>query len=687
VAGISLIANRNSVVLYRTFSFRDRNRRPRNNRKTIGKVVRGTCNVVFNDYFMALIRTQGLSLDDLRGKDLGQIARSVDFTREVGRDSYQDKRFDPANTIEVADERLRRFGWGRPGDGPEPGEDDLSAMGTFAAAGAAPAARPAPPGRLPLPHPFLPPRNVQFGRPAGPTLVPPPERGPKRPLDPGSSQAAEGSPSRPPAGDRPPLSFPDEADEQPNPAVEFLKARNFGHVIDYAFLERTFAVKSYGTQLLLEHISGDLGLTALLRQVFPDIWAELLTLSFYLISENNHLRYCSDWLANVEGLLPSDRLSFGRIEEVLAGVTESRRGEFFSRWAVHLGDPGHVAFNVDSIASGKPSTDNIFLDYGNPECRPSRINLAVILGAQSRLPVYAAAYLGPPSEVGPFHGAIRQAGCLGPDPAFRYAFGKTFYNTPNLAEIVDNLGLSNYLIQLPMDHELSTYLIKQCSSNFYLVNYNFNNNKILFSFAVDVKWENKTGLKVYIFLDERSHLIAKKEVYRELFMFKQDVASLPAKYDRPRIYGDFFQMDHGGLSSSVQVLHNNILNKYKNSGWFLVLSDQRIELSEILDTYVIKEYIDKYFLSMKNNLNIFDLNTNTNSYNDKKIFVSFIALILYSHMHNTIHKHNINTETTVQKMIKDFNNIKIAYDGPAAYYAPLNPLQRRIFRAFGVGGR
>ncbi|MDR2378723.1 MAG: hypothetical protein LBD70_04775, partial [Bifidobacteriaceae bacterium] len=142
----------------------------------------------------------------------------------------------------------------------------------------------------------------------------------------------------PPAPDAPAAApaqepLPGGEDDCADLAVDFLKAKNLGRAAERVYLEQNYVVKSFGTQLLLEHISADLGLTALLRQVFPDIWTEILTLAFYLISENDYLRYCSDWLDNVEGLLPSESLSIGRIEQVLASITESRRLDFFRRWA------------------------------------------------------------------------------------------------------------------------------------------------------------------------------------------------------------------------------------------------------------------------------------------------------------------------------------------------------------------
>jgi transposase len=443
-------------------------------------------------------------------------------------------------------------------------------------------------------------------------------------------------------------------------------------------------IRSYGTQLLLETISNDIKLTQTLQEIFPDFWTEILTLSFYLISENNYLRYCSDWLEHVNGMLSGTELTINKIEKVLTYITEDKRLKFFAKWAETLGDTDYIAYNIDSVISDNSSIDNIFLDYGKLDLESTQVNLAVILGEKSRLPISTYAYNGQPADAASFFANVAPIDYLNPSSTLSYAFDKSFYTTSNLNEIINNSKNNDFLIQIPLNNELSDFLIRQCSNNIYIENYNFRNNKILFSFCIDVKWEDSHDLKIYIFLDEKSSLIAEKDLYQELFMFKTDAESIEKQHTAIE-NTNFFHLNDSDLLASLELKHKNVINKYKNSGWFLVLSNRNTDLSYILDTYYLKQFINKYVTTNKNNLNIYNLYTNTNSYNNKKIFIGFISLILHIHMQNILYKNSLDKNTTVNKMIKDFNMLKSVVTDDKIMYSRLSPHHKAIFRAFNIG--
>ncbi|MDR1656964.1 MAG: hypothetical protein LBT47_05340 [Deltaproteobacteria bacterium] len=636
MAGISLIANRNSVVLYRTFSFRDENKKPQNNRKPIGKVILGTNKVAFNDYFVALLNAQGISLESLNGKSLNDISRLVDFTILIDKNAYKNKYFNVVNSIEISDPRLSKFNGGlkSPTPGPNESVPNISEQ------------------KIRLHD-----RSGQSDRRTSSVLW----------------ESDYYSPDN----------SPDETQEPNKPDIILDLLHNKYKSKEMQFVEQDFVVKSYGSQLLLENISKNIGLTDTLKDVFPDIWSEILTLAFYLVSENDFLRYCSDWLEHVEGMLDGPQLTITKIDEVLGNITEDRRIKFYAQWSKHLGDNEYLAYNVDSIISEKSSIDNIFLDYNKLNFESTLVNLALIFGAQSHLPVLAYAYSGQAAEASSFISAVDSFDFLNPTAPITFVFDKNFYNNKNINDVTYNNKSRTFLIPIPLNNDLATYIIEQCGNNIHVENFNFNNNKILFSFTIDLTYENTKNLKIYIFYDEKSNLTSQKDIYREIFMYKQDAESIKNKY-KALVHTDFFHLNSSDLLASLELKHKNITNKYKHSGWFLILSNTDIDLTYILNTYNIKEYIDKYFLYIKNNLNIYNLYTNTNAYNNKKIFIGFISLILFSYMHNILTKNNLIKDTTVQKMIKDFNKIKTTNSGNKIYFSHLTPHQKLIYKVFNV---
>jgi hypothetical protein len=79
MAGISKIHSDNKIKLYRTFSYRDENNKPQNQRKLIGVLDIDTNKPIFNKYFMRLIASQGISIEQINNIKIEEILKIVNF--------------------------------------------------------------------------------------------------------------------------------------------------------------------------------------------------------------------------------------------------------------------------------------------------------------------------------------------------------------------------------------------------------------------------------------------------------------------------------------------------------------------------------------------------------------------------------------------------------------------------------
>jgi hypothetical protein len=614
LAGISLIANRNSVILYRTFSYRDGLKNPRNSRKAIGKVVKGTGEVVFNDYFMALLARQGLSLPELRGKSLAEVSRLVDFKAEPG--AYRSRRLDGANRVALSDPRLDKLAAKEMAAGPFGG----------------------PPG----------------GASAGAWPEPAP----------GQAEPAEAAPPK-----------------SPDRLLEFIYERLGAPGARLKHAPKPLVVKSVGAQLLLETVAADLGLTGLLEEIFPDVWRELLTLSFHLISGQNILEDTSGQLDRVAGIMRPGELSPARLYAVLGALGEDRRDRFCRSWAERLGETGFTAYNIDSIISERSPRSNIFLDHARSGRRSTGLNLALILGAASRLPVRAATYASSPSDAAAFLAAVRRMGL--PWPEVKYVLDQGFYGPGNLALLLDSSPPGGFLMQMPVDAEWALSVIKQITESTYVVNFLYG-GKPLFTLSAEYRVEGRKPLTVHAFLDERSMLEAEKDVYHELFLLKSDLEGLPAKLADPANYEEYFRLDRSGPAPELKVRHHQATMRYLNRGWLLAIADKEAPLAKILDAFDVKERADDHFHSLRAHLDLHEPRTGVNSLNDRKIFVSLLSMILLSHIRNVLQSHNLDRQATVPRLIRELTDVKAAIDGRTIVHSVPSDLAKRILAAFGI---
>ncbi|MDR2443981.1 MAG: hypothetical protein LBE31_10735 [Deltaproteobacteria bacterium] len=79
MASIAIIKERHYIRIYRVFSYRDSNKKPKNVRKAIGKIDPNTNKPVFNQYFLDLIKEQGVKIDFINSIPIHDIPKFVDF--------------------------------------------------------------------------------------------------------------------------------------------------------------------------------------------------------------------------------------------------------------------------------------------------------------------------------------------------------------------------------------------------------------------------------------------------------------------------------------------------------------------------------------------------------------------------------------------------------------------------------
>jgi hypothetical protein len=625
LAGISLIANRDSVTLYRTFSYRDGGKNPRNTRKTIGKVVPGTNRIVINDYFLKLMASQGLSPPDLSGKSLSEIARLVDFKKEVDSRDFKPRRLHHDRQIEIADPRLERL-----------------------------SRKPRPEGK---------------GSEAEPRLT----GGAQEPL---AESRPEGLPFSEAAHEGP-LFKPDPLDRG---LRDFVRDRLGVGAGELRFESKEIVVKSVGAQLVLEKAAESSQLKKVLAGAFPDVWPEILAMAFHLATGGS-LADCPAKLGRVGGLVSQKALDDGRMEEILASMDEFRRLRFYEAWAKRLSESSTTAYDLPVFSFPVSANGDVFRDFARSGREGEGLNLAVLWGDSANLPVRLSAYPGRPSDARAF---IETASKL-PGPKARLAMGQRFYDPANLGAILSSALPGGFLARVPLDSGLAKRLIGQLGAHLYVVNYNHNNDKLLFAYSVDLKSGFQRPLKIHVFLDERANFAAEKAVYQDLFRLKRDIESSPERLSDPGQYQDLFRFEPGSPGGPLMVKHNQAAARYRDHGWLLVLTDLETSPAAVLSAFEVKESLKAHFQVIRDGLSLAEPSLEGAPLGDRKIFLGLVALILMAEAGKTLKLHNLSKQFTVPALLRNLEGLMAVTDGKSVICTRLDETQRRILEAFGVG--
>ena len=144
----------------------------------------------------------------------------------------------------------------------------------------------------------------------------------------------------------------------------------------------------YGATYLFDAIGEKLGITEDLTKCFPETYQQILSIAYYLILEDrNPMSRFPRWSlthAHPYGKdIPSQRSS-----ELLGAIGEEAKLDFFLLQGKRRLEKEFLAYDTTSISSYSTSLKQVRYGMNKENDTLPQINLALLFGESSRLPVY-----------------------------------------------------------------------------------------------------------------------------------------------------------------------------------------------------------------------------------------------------------------------------------------------------------
>jgi len=218
----------------------------------------------------------------------------------------------------------------------------------------------------------------------------------------------------------------------------------------------TASARVVGPHLVLDAIAERTDLRSIMKSVFPMSYHEFMAMACYLASQGGALSLCSSWAkSHIPDLAAS--LSSQRISELLATVSTDQKQTFFAKWMKKRLENDYLCYDITSVSSY--SEQNEYIKYGyNRDSEPlPQLNLAMLFGQKSGLPVYYHRTPGNINDVSTLHNLVAtfktlEAGRL------HYVMDKGFYSRKNIDDLVAHrahftisVPLNNRWVQLAID--------------------------------------------------------------------------------------------------------------------------------------------------------------------------------------------------------------------------------------------
>ena len=170
--------------------------------------------------------------------------------------------------------------------------------------------------------------------------------------------------------------------------------------------------KVYGPYALLMKVAKDVGLPTLLKQSFPSIHEEILSLAFFFVQKGLALSRCERWSENSEHPC-GHPISSQQVSALLKLIIENDRQYFLSLWLKRLAEKEMLCYDITSISSYAGANEYVRWGKNRDNEDLPQINLAMLFGQESGLPAYYRRLPGNINDVSTLETTIKTLDYLG----------------------------------------------------------------------------------------------------------------------------------------------------------------------------------------------------------------------------------------------------------------------------------
>ncbi len=456
--------------------------------------------------------------------------------------------------------------------------------------------------------------------------------------------------------------------------------------------KRTF----YGATWLFDAIGKKLGITADLKTCFPGTFEQILSLAYYLILEDrNPLNRFTKWARThthpFDKNIPSQRSS-----ELFGSIDENAKQHFFRLQGKRRLEREFLAYDTTSISSYSKLLKQVKRGKNKDHDPLAQINLALLYGQESRLPVYYRKLPGNITDVMTIPKMLADIDFLQIDKV-NMVMDRGFYSETNINAFYKNhykfliaAKTSLKFVHKELDEVRDTMLSRSCYSSKYKINY--------YSTMTTWKYQEtkkRTGevvtadkrIYMHIFYNDQKATDDKVAFNALLDILEEELLSGKQNPAHERLYKKYYDIHQTPIRGITLHPKQDAIDKVKkNYGYFVLISNSVKDPLEALQIYRSKDLIEKAFGNLKERLNMRRTSVSSEENLEGKLFVQFVALIYLSYIDKAMREKNLYKNYTMQSLLDELDVIeRFEQPGRKHHIGEMTKKQRELYSCLDVG--
>lgn len=447
------------------------------------------------------------------------------------------------------------------------------------------------------------------------------------------------------------------------------------------------SIRDYGAFYLFQHLAEQMGLLQTLKKALPMCWKEVFNLAAYLISNGDPFNYCEDWLVSTEAFSVGPMTS-QRISEMLAGITQQERDNFYQSWCSLRSEKEYLALDITSSSSYSELIDSVEWGYNRDGENLPQINLCLLMGYQSRYPIYQSVYGGSLKDVTTLKTTMATFKALAGEKPMIAVMDKGFFSTRNINAMLSPQQYVDFIIAVPFTNKFAKELAKSERKDIdTLSNTIVCGKESLRAVTKSRRWDNKHKVYTHVYYNARKAQGIREDLYAHVTVLREQALERPKQCTdslEHRKYLIIRRSDKDGSGYTVNLREDVVEAELETAGWLIIISNFVTEAKEAIKIYREKDIVEKGFHRLKSCLDLGRLRVHSEKSMQNKVFVGFISLILLSGIHNTMVDQKLYGIMTMKKLILILSKLRLQIVNGVRVLFPVSKEQRELYKAFGI---
>lgn len=428
-------------------------------------------------------------------------------------------------------------------------------------------------------------------------------------------------------------------------------------------MAKTIERKHYGATYYLHEVAKKEGIIDALKQVFPHHYEQLIQLAYFLVlAPTNSMQQFELWAQ--QHYLPyasAEKLTSQRISDFFNAVDEESIQHFFDYRMNQTKANEYLYYDTTSISSYSKTLPYAQFGYNKEDDRLPQINLGVVFGEKTRLPIMYRYLSGniPDSKTIPWLLSLLDNLSKA---SIKLVMDRGFYSEDNVYDLIESgigfvMGAKKNLTYIKA--ALEAVRPEMNHVEHYSSVYKMTGQRIQTEYFRPRNGKGHYPVQVYVYYN-RDQAIDQEYNWNKVLQERyEELQSGELKPKFEKVYATYFiQEEHDG--KPLYRYNEAAIAKQKQTfGYFVLISSYKKDVWEMLSLYRNKELIEDGFHNLKDRLNMRRLRVSSESGLNGKLFTQFIALILQSYIKREMENSGLNKDYTQESFLSTLNRIDI----------------------------